>query len=272
MTDLRAIQKHLGIPADGIAGPQTWAAIAKALGVAAEPANVFDHCLAVILRHEGGFVNHPKDPGGATNKGVTIGTLKRLGIDVDGDGDSDIVDLRNLRQSDLERVYKLFYWDAVRADHLPSGVDYAVFDFAVNSGPARAAKHLQKVIGVEQDGDIGPQTLAAVANADPQDVVNAICDSRLRFMRSLKKLWPTFGKGWSSRVSGVLRLAKDMAITMPVQAPAKPAEPAPKPAAPIPAVKPTATGKSPLAAILAGLAALAFTLYQFAKANGVPLP
>ena len=158
--------------------------------------------LPLVLRHEGGFVNHKDDPGGATNKGVTIGTLKRLGIDVDGDGDSDIVDLRNLRQSDVERVYRLFYWDAVKADQLPSGVDYAVFDFGVNSGPARAAKHLQKVVGAAQDGDIGPKTLALVARADPQDVVTALQDSRLRFLRGLKT-WGTFGKGWGRRVAEV---------------------------------------------------------------------
>ena len=162
--------------------------------------------LPLVLRHEGGFVNHKDDPGGATNKGVTIGTLKRLGIDVDGDGDSDIVDLRNLRQSDVERVYKLFYWDAVKADQLPSGVDYAVFDFGVNSGPARAAKHLQKVVGAAQDGDIGPKTLALVARADPQDVVTALQDSRLRFLRGLKT-WGTFGKGWGRRVAEVRAVA-----------------------------------------------------------------
>ncbi len=203
----------------------------------------FAKCLPMVLKHEGGFVNHPKDPGGATNKGVTIGTLKRLGIDVDGDGDSDIVDLRNLRQSDLERVYRLFYWDAVRADHLPSGMDYAVFDFAVNSGPARAAKHLQKVIGVEQDGDIGPQTLAAVAKADPQDVVNAICDSRLRFMRGLTKLWPTFGKGWSRRVAEVRAVGLAMAENgPPMEQPVVPAR-VTKAAAPEPAALPPAKGK-----------------------------
>lgn len=158
--------------------------------------------LPLFLKHEGGFVNHPKDPGGATNKGVTIGTLKRLGIDVDGDGDSDITDLRNLRNEDVARVYKLFYWDAVKGDLLPSGLDYAVADFGINSGPARAAKHLQKVVGVAQDGDIGPKTLAAIAGRDPQDIINALCDSRLRFLKALKT-WGTFGKGWGRRVAEV---------------------------------------------------------------------
>ena len=166
----------------------------------------YTKCLPLVLKHEGGFVNHKLDPGGATNKGVTIGTLKRLGIDVDGDGDSDIVDLRNLRQSDVERVYKLFYWDTVKADFLPSGVDYAVADFAINSGPSRAAKHLQKIAGVAQDGDIGPKTLAAIAKMDPQDVVTSLQDSRLRFLRGLKT-WPTFGKGWDRRVAEVRAVA-----------------------------------------------------------------
>ncbi len=178
----------------------------------------YDRALPLFLKHEGGFVNHPKDPGGATNKGVTIGTLKRLGIDVDGDGDSDITDLRNLRHEDVARVYKLFYWDAVKGDLLPPGLDYAVADFGINSGPARAAKHLQKVVGVAQDGDIGPKTLAAVAARDPQDIINALCDSRLRFLKALKT-WGTFGKGWGRRVAEVRAVALAWAEAQPVKAP-----------------------------------------------------
>lgn len=157
-----------------------------------------------ILKHEGGFVDHPKDPGGSTNRGVTIGTLKRLGIDVDGDGDSDIADLRNLRESDAVRVFKLFYADKVQADLLPIGLDYAMTDFAVNSGPSRAAKHLQRILGVEQDGDIGPKTLATVAACDTVALIHSLSDSRLRFLRALDT-WPTFGKGWQRRVDEVRR-------------------------------------------------------------------
>lgn len=171
--------------------------------------NNFEKALPAILKHEGGYVNHPKDPGGATNKGITIGTLKRLGIDVDGDGDSDIADLKGLRHEHVARVYKLFYWDAVKADLLPPGVDYTVADFAVNSGPSRAAKHLQAAVGVVQDGDIGPKTLAAVAKADPEDIIRAIHASRMRFLRGLKT-WATFGKGWSRRVDDVLALSLKM--------------------------------------------------------------
>jgi lysozyme family protein len=155
-----------------------------------------------VLKHEGGFVDHPSDPGGATNKGVTIGTLKRLGIDVDSDGDVDVVDLMALRLEHLELIYRIFYWDAVRADLLPSGLDYAVFDFAVNSGPARAAEHLQRIVGVTADGDIGPMTLAAVARHDAATLVEALCNSRLRFLKG-RKIWATFGKGWTRRVEEV---------------------------------------------------------------------
>jgi lysozyme family protein len=174
----------------------------------------YARALPLFLKHEGGFVDHPKDPGGATNKGVTIGTLKRLGIDVDGDGDSDIVDLRNLRHSDVERVYKLFYWDAVKGDLLPSGLDYAVADFAINSGPARAARHLQRVIGVAEDGDIGPKTLAALAGAAVPAIINRLQDSRLRFLRGLKT-WPTFGNGWGRRVAEVRAVALEWAAAPP---------------------------------------------------------
>lgn len=215
----------------------------------------YARALPLFLKHEGGFVNHPKDPGGATNKGVTIGTLKRLGIDVDGDGDSDITDLRNLRHEDVARVYKLFYWDAVKGDLLPPGLDYAVADFGINSGPARAAKHLQKVVGVVQDGDIGPKTLAAVAARDPQEIINALCDSRLRFLRGLKT-WPTFGKGWSRRVAEVRAVAlawadnPPLVLGKPAEAPKRPAQAqSPKPA-PAPAKPTSASGKAILAALL----------------------
>ena len=170
----------------------------------------FETALALTLGHEGGWSDHPKDPGGATNMGVTIGTLKRLGIDVDGDGDSDLADLRKLRREDVAKVYRAFYWDAVRADLLPAGVDLAVFDFAVNSGPAQAAKMLQRAVGAKPDGDIGPQTLAALAKEDALLIVAAVSEKRLRFLRSLKT-WGTFGKGWQRRVEDVQRAALELA-------------------------------------------------------------
>lgn len=171
-----------------------------------------------ILKHEGGFVNHPRDPGGATNKGVTIGTLRRLGMDLDGDGDVDIADLRQLTTDDAVKVYKTFYWDEVKADLLPSGVDYTVADFAVNSGPRRAAQYLQRVAGVKADGVIGPKTLEAVAKLDAEAVIRKVNAKRLAFMKR-QETWPTFGRGWQRRVNDVLAYSLQLAAK---PAPTKP--------------------------------------------------
>ncbi|APZ53151.1 glycoside hydrolase family 108 protein [Salipiger abyssi] len=184
-------------------------------------------CIPRILEHEGGYVNHPNDPGGATNRGVTIGTLRRLGMDLDGDGDIDIADLKALSEADAIKVYKAFYWDKVSADLLPIGIDYAVADFAVNSGPGRAAKYLQRLLSVTQDGDIGPITLSAAAKSDPATLVVDLCDARLRFMRGLS-IWKTFGRGWTARVEGVESAAlADIAEARLPEPDAPPANPAP---------------------------------------------
>lgn len=158
-------------------------------------------CIPRILVHEGGYVNHPSDPGGATNKGVTIATFRRY-IKPGG----TIEDLKALTTAQAVIVYKRQYWDAVSADLLPVGVDYAVVDFAVNSGPTRAIKYLQAVVGVEQDGKLGPVSIKAVRAMPPRDVVRQLCARRLSFMKAIKggSLWVTFGKGWQRRVDDVL--------------------------------------------------------------------
>src|SRR5690348_2114856 len=117
----------------------------------------FEKSLSCVLQHEGGYVNSPHDPGGATNKGVTIATFRRY---VDKSGTVD--DLKHLTTAQAATVYRKQYWNAICGDDLPDGVDYSVFDFAVHSGPARAAKYLQAIVGVKADGKIGPQTLEAV--------------------------------------------------------------------------------------------------------------
>lgn len=164
----------------------------------------FKTSLFEVLKHEGGWADHPKDPGGATMKGVTLSTFRRY---VKPNATKE--DLKNISDAQLQSVYKQHYWDAVRASELPDGVDYAVFDYAVNSGPVRAIKHLQRAVGEIEDGKIGPATLAAVKATSNKDIVNKLCDIRLAFLQGLRT-WPTFGKGWNSRVSGVRKKALSM--------------------------------------------------------------
>lgn len=165
--------------------------------------------IPLILKHEGGFVDHPNDPGGATNMGVTIATFRRY-IKPGG----TVADLKRLTVEQATIVFKRQYWDKVNADLLPSGVDYAVADFAVNSGPSRAAKFLQRVVGAKQDGNIGPATIAATEAMDPRAVIRRLCDDRLTFMQNIRggKLWKTFGKGWSRRVRDVRTTALAWAV------------------------------------------------------------
>src|SRR5690606_31875174 len=100
------------------------------------------------------------------------------------------------------KIYRAQYWDTVRGNELPDGLDYAMFDYAINSGPARAIKELQRVLNVSADGVIGVQTLAAVAEANTANLITALMDRRLAFLKGLKT-WPTFGRGWSRRVAEV---------------------------------------------------------------------
>jgi len=159
----------------------------------------FEHCLAKLLAHEGGYVNHPSDPGGMTNLGVTARVWEEwVGHPVDEK------QMRALTPEIVAPLYKKKYWDACRADELISGLDYCVFDVAVNSGPGRAIKFLQSCVGATPDGGFGSITLALVkkAEAEPAKLIEAYCFVRLEFLKSLKT-WPTFGKGWERRVNEV---------------------------------------------------------------------
>jgi len=164
----------------------------------------FEPALQAVLHHEGGFVNHPDDPGGMTNLGVTKAVWSAwVGHEVDEKA------MRALTPERVALLYKAKYWDKIKGDDLPDGVDYAVFDAAVNSGPGRAAKWLQACVGVEQDGGIGPKTLAAVAKFDPKVLVEDYAKRRLSFLMDLPH-WGTFGKGWSRRVADVQTTASSM--------------------------------------------------------------
>jgi len=157
----------------------------------------FEQAVKIVLEHEGGYVNHPSDPGGATNMGITIATLSDWrGRPVTKQ------DVRNLTVAEAGEIYRARYWQPIRGDALPPGVDLAVFDFAVNSGPSRSVSTLQRIVGVAQDGIVGPATLAAVARMPAASVILGLCDARMAFLRSLST-WGTFGKGWTARVNDV---------------------------------------------------------------------
>lgn len=164
----------------------------------------FDDALKAVLRHEGGFVNHPADPGGMTNLGCTRATWQSwVGRSVTE------AEMRALKPADVGPLYKARYWDKVRGDELPTGVDYVAFDAAINSGPTRAIKWLQEAACVLDDGVLGPKTMTAVKTADPVHLIERYNDTRLAFLRSLST-WPTFGKGWGRRVDEVQLAALDM--------------------------------------------------------------
>lgn len=156
----------------------------------------FAPCLNVTLPHEGGWSDHPDDPGGATMKGVTLAVFRRWYPS------ATKADLRAISDADVQKIYRVGYWNPVRGEDLPAGVDLAVFDFGVNSGVSRSSRYLQAVVGAKQDGVVGPATLAAVGARGAADVVKAICGKRLSFVRGLST-WATFGRGWSRRISDV---------------------------------------------------------------------
>ena len=166
----------------------------------------FDPSLVLVLQHEGGFVNHPKDPGGATNKGVTQAVYD----DWRASKGLPLRSVKYITMAEVGPIYRKLYWDACRCDDLPSGVDYCVFDFAVNSGRDRAARYLQRCLGVIEDGHIGPMTLAAAKAKPAQDLIQGISDLRLEFLKHLK-IYDTFGRGWARRVAEVEAKAREMA-------------------------------------------------------------
>ena len=157
----------------------------------------WDEALKHVLKYEGGYVNHPADPGGMTNLGVT----KRVWEEWTGKPATE-ADMRSLTPAMVGPLYKKRYWDAVRGDDLPSGVDLCVFDCAVNAGVGRASKFLQQAVGVPADGVIGPKTIAAVTAIPADEVIEKFCNLREAHYKSLST-FATFGKGWMNRLNSV---------------------------------------------------------------------
>ena len=123
--------------------------------------------------------------------------------------DDDEKEMRELTPDNVAPLYKTKYWDKIKGDDLPAGVDYCVFDAAINSGAGRAAKWLQECVGTQPDGAIGPMTLQAARAMVGADLVNLYCDKRLAFLKALKT-WETFGRGWERRVEEVRSAALKM--------------------------------------------------------------
>jgi lysozyme family protein len=156
-------------------------------------ASNFERAFPLTLKHEGGYVDHPKDPGGATNLGVTIGTLSDwLGRK------ATKAEVKALTPAKVKPIYRKNYWDAIGGDRMEPGFDYACYDFAVNSGPARAIRYSKDIKG-----------------ASPEARIKALCAARLTFLKGLST-WPTFGKGWARRVADVEREALKMAAAVPL--------------------------------------------------------
>lgn len=155
----------------------------------------FTRALIEVLKHEGGYVDHPDDPGGETNYGITVAAARENGY---------LGDMRSIPMHVVADIYKRKYWDKVKADEMPESVRYALFDYAVNSGASAAIRALQRVCCVADDGIVGPMTINA-ANTYSGHLGAALCGYRLQFMTDLKT-WPTFGKGWSRRIASIMRL------------------------------------------------------------------
>ncbi|WP_448953085.1 glycoside hydrolase family 108 protein [Labrys neptuniae] len=173
--------------------------------------------IKLVFGSEGGYSNHPVDPGGATKYGITAATLgaaRGLGRKATPD------EVKALTLTEAAQILDRQYAQPLRYQELPAGLDYALFDYGVNSGPAQAVKTLQRILGVEADGVMGVKTLTTLRMHDTADLINALQDARLKFLKGLRT-WPTFGKGWGIRVEHVRDGALKMAggITPAVPAP-----------------------------------------------------
>jgi lysozyme family protein len=167
--------------------------------------NNYEAALAHVLKSEGLWSDNPADPGGATMKGITLVVYRNWKRNPHLTKD----DLKNIPDQEVHDLYKELYWDKIDGDMLPSGVDYAVFDSAVNMGVGRAAKLIQEAAGVAADGVLGPTSLSFIQKADPKELIEKFSQLKEAFYKSLST-FPTFGKGWLNRVAEVKTLSESM--------------------------------------------------------------
>ena len=186
---------------------------------AARKPDPFSRAMEFVLRYEGGYVDHPSDPGGATNLGISLRYARGKGrlLDLDRDGDVDAADIRLITRDVAADIYRRDFWAAVQADRLPPAVAVVAFDAAINCGPQRAAIWLQAAARVAQDGAIGPKTLAAVAAAPAATLVSEMLALRIMHHASLST-WSTFGLGWMRRVTALAVFAAEFLAPAPLPA------------------------------------------------------
>jgi len=166
----------------------------------------YDEALRRLLAHEGGYSDHPSDPGGPTKYGITIHDYRRY-----VKPNATAADVRAMTIDEAKAIYRKRYWDALCCDDLPAGIDYAVFDYGVNSGIGRSGKVLRRVLGLPDNTHaVNATVLGALVRRDPKAIITAICDERLAFLKRLKT-WPVFGRGWERRVSEVRAASLRMA-------------------------------------------------------------
>ena len=166
----------------------------------------YETCVQLVLAHEGGYSNHPSDPGGPTNFGITIDDYRKY-----VKADASAADIKAMTLAEASRIYRIRYWNAQRCDDLSAGVDYAIFDYGVNSGIHRSGRVLRRLLDLPAVSSlISEEVIAAAQQADACQLVARICDERLEFLRKLRT-WRVFGKGWSRRVADVRKVAIAMA-------------------------------------------------------------
>ena len=164
----------------------------------------FDACMPFIFKAEGGYSDTPGDPGGPTNFGITLATLKAY----EGSPNLTAQDVKNLTPATAKEIYRSNYWNRMQCGALPAGLDLEVFDFGVNAGPGEAVKALQRIVGVTADGSIGPITLAAIGQFKPRDLISQYSEARLAYYKGLNN--PEFEQGWTARVAQIQTAASQM--------------------------------------------------------------
>jgi Glycosyl hydrolase 108/Predicted Peptidoglycan domain len=201
---INALQNKIAPAPQALPAPQPTQAPTSAKSSDQQSSARFDACMPFIFKAEGGYSDNANDPGGPTNFGITLATLKAY----DGDQNLTADAVKALTPEMAKEIYRTAYWNRMQCGSLPPGLDLEVFDFGVNAGPSEAVKTLQKIVGVTQDGSIGPITLAALGQLKPKDVIGRYSDARLAFYKAVNN--PEFEQGWANRVSQIQTAALNM--------------------------------------------------------------